>query len=111
MKYYYGTNYKEAMSNEPVEISSVETLEKYREHYQVVIPANQVENDYNIALEEDAYELDTSKGTLKIDKQIFDDFVKDSVIKILFVDEDDALFEYKMISEDEEYIYLEYFGD
>ena len=111
MKYYYGNDYKEAVTNSPVEINSTDVLEQYKREYNTVIPANMVEDDYDIALESDCYEMDQSKGTLKIDKQIFDDFVQDSIIKILFTDEDDALFEYKMISEDDEYIYLEYFGD
>ena len=39
MKYYYGNSYKEAISNNPVEIDSTKILEAYRENYNVVFPA------------------------------------------------------------------------
>lgn len=39
MKYYYGNSYKEALSNEPIEIKDCETLEQYKENYMFVIVA------------------------------------------------------------------------
>ena len=44
-KYYYGNNYKEAISNSPVEIDSAEQLEDYEENYNFVIPVDEVEED------------------------------------------------------------------
>lgn len=40
MKYYYGNSYKEAVSNNPVEINDTKILENYKENYNVVIPAD-----------------------------------------------------------------------
>jgi len=37
MKYYYGNSYKEAMSNNPVEITSTKILEAYKDAYACVI--------------------------------------------------------------------------
>ena len=39
MKYYYGNDYKEAVSNNPVEIKDTSVLEAYKKNYNVVIPA------------------------------------------------------------------------
>lgn len=39
MKYFYGNSYKEALSNNPVEIESPEILEAYKENYSNVFPA------------------------------------------------------------------------
>lgn len=64
----------------------------------------------DLILEEDSYEL-TSDGTLKIDKSIFDDFVQDAFIDIIFIDDnsDDAI-SYTMVAEDEDWIYCEFLG-
>lgn len=43
MKYYYGNSYKEALSNDPIEIADTKTLRSYEEVYSVVIPANEEE--------------------------------------------------------------------
>ena len=52
---------------------------------------------------------------IKVDKGIFDDFIKDSIIKIVFVDSDNPnmIYEYQMISEDNEdgVITMRYFGN
>ena len=47
MKYYYGTNVKEALANDPVEIKSTKVLEQYRENYSIVIPANEIDDEYD----------------------------------------------------------------
>lgn len=39
MKYFYGNSYKEALSNNPVEIESTEVLEAYKKNYSNVFPA------------------------------------------------------------------------
>lgn len=39
MKYFYGNSYKEALSNNPVEIKSTEVLEAYKKNYSNVFPA------------------------------------------------------------------------
>ena len=45
MKYYYGNDYKEAVSNNPVEIKSAKVLEAYKRNYNVVIPENEVNGE------------------------------------------------------------------
>lgn len=68
--------------------------------------------DFDIFLEEDGYELDMKTGTLKIDKQVFNDFEKDSYINIHFSDEEnEPTFQYAMIREDDEFIYCDYLGE
>lgn len=70
------------------------------------------EDDFNtICLCNDDYELDMRTGEIRIDKQVFDDFVPNSIIKICFSDEDYITNEYQMKSEDDEWIYCDYFGD
>ena len=74
------------------------------------------ENDYGyeelpLYLEEDCYEMDDETGNIKIDKQIYDDFVKDEIIHVCFVDEDDEpTMDYLMKSEDDNWIYCEVLG-
>ena len=71
-----------------------------------------IEPAFDICLGEDDYILDETFGTLKIDKSVFDDFIQDSIIAIQFIDEEnEPIIEYQMKSEDEDYIYLDYFGD
>ena len=41
MKYYYGSSRKEALSNPPIDIKSVEQLEQYRENYTFVMPVDE----------------------------------------------------------------------
>lgn len=68
----------------------------------------------DIILEEDSYTLDESNGNLHIDKQIFDDYVPNSYIKIGLYEEDDPncyeITEYKMIGETDTEIICEYIG-
>ncbi len=57
MYYYYGTDYQEAITNEPINIESTKVLESYRSAYSVVIPAEEYlvmywddENDKAVAV-------------------------------------------------------------
>jgi hypothetical protein len=45
MKYYYGNSYKEALSNEPVEIKTTRALRSYEEVYSVVIAADEIDDE------------------------------------------------------------------
>lgn len=45
MKYYYGNSYKEAISNNPVEINSTRILKQYQDVYNVVIPVADVDDE------------------------------------------------------------------
>jgi uncharacterized protein YlxP (DUF503 family) len=45
MKYYYGNSYKEAVSNDPVEINSTRILQQYQDVYNVVISASDVDDE------------------------------------------------------------------
>jgi hypothetical protein len=61
---------------------------------------------------EELLECDMKTGKIKVDKQIFDDFVPNTYINIQFVDTDsDEILQYTMVSEDDEGIYMEYLGD
>lgn len=66
----------------------------------------------DLVLDEGAYECDEHLGKIRIDKQVFDDFVKHSYIKIKFVNdnEDDNVYTYVMDSEDDEFITCEFIG-
>lgn len=56
----------------------------------------------------DLIEFDRITGNIKVDKDIFDDFVKNSYIEIQFVEDDYSIINtYKMVTEDEEGIYME----
>lgn len=58
------------------------------------------------------YEIDMKLGTLIVDKSVFDDFVEGSIIRVHFPDEnDEPTYEYQMTEEDDDYIYMDYFGD
>ena len=60
-------------------------------------------------LEEDSYMVNEFNGVIKIDKQIYDDYVKNALINICFLDEEDEpVMQYKMIAEDDDWIYCEY---
>lgn len=106
MKYYYGNDYNEAISNQPVEIRSANNLRRYEENYNVVIPVAEVAD---LVLEEDDYD-ETDEG-ISVDKSVFDDYREGTYINILFPDDnDEKLFSYKMVGEDDERIYFEYIG-
>lgn len=106
MKYYYGNDYNEAISNPPVEIGSTSKLRKYEENYNVVIPVAEVAD---LVLEEDDYD-ETDEG-ISVDKSVFDDYREGTYVNILFPDDnDEKLFSYKMVGEDDERIYFEYIG-
>ena len=68
------------------------------------------EEDYDIALENDDYYLLPVSGCLVVYKQVFDDYVENSYIEIKFLDEDNAIYQYKMIKEDDETITMEFIG-
>ena len=48
MKYFYGNSYKEALSNNPVEIESTEVLEAYKKNYSNVFPAEDQDDFYSL---------------------------------------------------------------
>ena len=66
----------------------------------------------DLVLDEGDYECDEHLGKIRINKQVFDDFVKHSYIKIKFVNdnEDDNVYTYVMDSEDDEFITCEFIG-
>lgn len=68
---------------------------------------NEDYQDWDIMLEDDDVELDLKTGELKVPTDIVDDFVKDALIKVKFVEDPDKVHEYKMVSEDGEYITME----
>ena len=61
---------------------------------------------------EELLEYDAETEKIKVSKDIFDAFTPNSLVRIHFI-EDDALkvFEYKIVSEDEDGIVLEYIDD
>ena len=61
---------------------------------------------------EELLEFDMRTGNIKVDKDIFDDFVANTYVNIQFVDDnrEDRIAQYKMISEDDEGIVMEYMG-
>ena len=67
----------------------------------------------DICLEtEELLEWDMRTGSIKVDKQLFDDFVPNTYINIQFVDTgSDEVLQYVMISEDNEGIFMEYLGE
>ena len=61
---------------------------------------------------EELIECDIKTGKIKVDKQIFDDFVPNTYINIQFVDTDsDEVISFTMVAEDDEGIFMEYLGD
>lgn len=58
---------------------------------------------------EDLLEYNEKNNRIKVDKNIFDDYIQDAYINIQFInnDEDNKILKYKMISEDDEGIYME----
>lgn len=66
----------------------------------------------DLVLDEGDYECDEYLGEIRINKQVFDDFVEHSYIKIQFVNdnEDDNVYTYVMKSEDDKFITCEFIG-
>lgn len=64
----------------------------------------------DLVLDELDYE-ETEDG-ISVDKFIFDDYHKDAYISVKFVDnnDEDEIYFYKMVGEDDERIYFEYIG-
>lgn len=61
---------------------------------------------------EELLECDIKTGNIKVDKQIFDDFVPNTYINIQYVDTNsDEVISYTMVDEDDEGIFMEYLGD
>lgn len=62
---------------------------------------------------EELLDFNMRTGNIKVDKDIFDDFVPNTYVNIQFVDDnsEDRIAQYKMISEDDEGIYMEYIGE
>lgn len=79
------------------------------------VPENEdidYESVADLVLDEGDYERDDYHGEIRINKQVFDDFVKHSYIKIQFVNDngDDNVYTYIMESEDDEFITCEFIG-
>lgn len=69
------------------------------------------ENVPDLVLDEGDYKCDEHLGKIWIDKQVFDDFVKHSYIKIKFVnDNDDNVYTYVMVDELKDFIVCEFIG-
>ena len=61
---------------------------------------------------EELLECDIKTGKIKVDKDIFDDFVPNTYINIQFVDtKSNEVLSYVMVSEDDRGIYMEYLED
>ena len=77
-----------------------------------LIPEPMENDEVDLYLEiEDLLEYDSSTGNIKVDKDLFDDFVPNTIIHICFVDsekEDGLVNEYVMTSEDDDGIYMEW---
>ena len=66
-------------------------------------------SEADLVLEEDDYD-ETDEG-ISVDKSVFDDYQEGTYVNILFPDDnDEKLFSYKMVGEDDEKIYFEYIG-
>ena len=66
-------------------------------------------SEADLVLEEDDYD-ETNEG-ISVDKSVFDDYQEGTYVNILFPDDnDEKLFSYKMVGEDDEKIYFEYIG-
>lgn len=89
-----------------------EIIAKYHEENKAS-DSNANEKLADIVLEKaDLLECDTITGKIKVDKQIFDDFVPNSYINIIFIDvDDDEVMAFTMVAEDDEGIFMEYLGD
>ena len=66
-------------------------------------------SEADLVLEEDDYD-ETDEG-ISVDKSVFDDYQEGTYVNILFPDDnDEKLFSYKMVREDDERIYFEFIG-
>ena len=66
----------------------------------------------NLILEEDQYQFDDETGNIVINKAVFDDYMEGKRLNIKFVDDNgDDIFCYKMISENDDSITMEFVGD
>lgn len=57
---------------------------------------------------EELLECDIKTGNIKVDKQIFDDFVPNTYINIQFIEDDEGIWQFTMVAEDDEGIFMEY---
>lgn len=56
----------------------------------------------------DLIDYNRTTGNITVDKEIFDDFVENSCINVQFVEDDNnIIYTYKMVAEDDEAIYME----
>lgn len=77
--------------------------EAFEENY------NKMFSEADLVLEEDDYDK-TDEG-ISVDKSVFDDYQEGTYVNILFPDDnDEKLFSYKMVGEDDEKIYFEFIG-
>lgn len=93
------------------DVEEIQTTRRHFTFYPLV--SEQTEDDeVDLYLEaEELLEYDKNTGSIKVDKNIFDDFVLNGIIHICFVDskeDDDLVIEYVMVSEDDKGIYMEY---
>ena len=59
----------------------------------------------------DELDYEETKDGISVDKSVFDDYQEGTYVNILFPDDnDEKLFSYKMVGEDDERIYFEYIG-
>ena len=66
----------------------------------------------NIILEESQYQFDDETGNIIVNKAIFDDYMEGKKLNVKFVDEEgEDIFCYKMISENDDSITMEYVGE
>lgn len=114
MKYFYGNSFKELKNTKPIEIESEEVLQQYKDKYSIVMPAHSnivgSDLDYDLVLDSTDYRFDED-DFLAVSKDILDEFVQDEVVTILFADQTNGVFDYKMIAEDSKYIYLDFVSD
>lgn len=61
-------------------------------------------DDYIVELEKGDYDID-EYGILRIDTSVFDAFAEYGTLEVHFIDEDNKISHYEMLSEDENYIY------
>ena len=92
---------QEAMEIGPCADLNIECIEDFDE-----------EIDFTLDTEE-LLEFDMKTGNIKVDKELFDDFVQDTYVNIHFTDDKrpNRIAQYKMISEDDEGIFMEYIGE
>ena len=77
--------------------------EAFEENY------NKMFSEADLVLDELDYE--ETKDGISVDKFIFDDYQEGTYVNILFPDDnDEKLFSYKMVGEDDEKIYFEFIG-